>query len=343
MDKRKELILEVAIEDYIDTGAAVSSKGILNSRDFDVSSATIRNELSCLEREGFLSSLHTSSGRVPTDKGYRFYVDKFLDGNSLNENSRNLLLNAYDDLSDDIDIVLKKTTEVLSELTSCCSLVIAPDFSRTIIKMIKVVLINVYKIMVLVHTAGGEAKDVFFETDNALDDDSVRKISIMLQNAIQDKSIEELICCDVEDLIGYMGQYRELLEKTLSSLIDVGKNMSNHTDIYKTGTSKLMEYDDLSDISELKGIVEVLEHEKSLLNVLNTNESRQKDVSFLIGSESNDKRMAGCSVAEADFSQNGVEGRIVLVGPKRIRYDEVKKILSEAKNAVEERFIKRGN
>jgi heat-inducible transcriptional repressor len=338
MNDRESNILESVVNDYIDTGIAVSSKRIQQNYGFDISSATIRSELSKLETDGYLTHLHTSSGRVPSDKGYRFYVNNVIKGKLLPEKYNSNITSLYPEIKKDLDTVLKTTSQILADYTNCFCLVTAPDVQESIIKMIKVVLINIHQLIVVMLTNAGKSVDYSIDVEEDINEEDLNKITDLLKTKFVDKSYVDLTNIDAKTIANELPNYKNIVEKICKIVCSRDLSDKDSKRVFKKGTSNLVSYSDFNNIEELKLLVSFIDEEKSLLDLIATQKTiSDNDVQFLIGSESNDNRLKNCTIAQATYEdKNHNKGNLCLVGPKRIKYGTVSSLLKTVSGSINE-------
>ncbi|HAR62449.1 MAG: heat-inducible transcription repressor HrcA [Candidatus Margulisiibacteriota bacterium] len=328
MDKRKNSILQAVINSYIDSGNAISSSKLAQDYGFHVSPATIRSELALLETEGYLTHPHTSSGRVPTDKGYRFYVDNYVKSHLTPNDTRTEVIKTYKDLFNDISLILEQTAYILAELTNCFCFISMPDMRHSIIKMIKVILLNVHQILVVILMDTGISKDFLINGSEKIDDADLDQISNLLHKTFLDKSFAELENLELKKMLGELPGHKKLLEKTFQVIKNAGAYLKERPTIFKKGASNLMIYNhDFSCIEDLRGIVEVIEQEKTLANLIFEKNTTADEVNFTIGSENNENRLRSCTMAQVSYTVNDNEGDVVVIGPRRLKYMNISTVL----------------
>lgn len=338
MENRKLSILKAVINSYIDTGCAVGSDKLSKGFDFGVSPATIRGDLALLEQEGYLTHQHTSAGRVPTDKGYRYYVDHFLNTDQQSNPTYAALqvLRIYKDVFNDISLILSRTADVLSEITNCFCMVSMQDLSRSSIKMIKLILLNVHQVLVILLMNAGVSKDYVLNIDDGLDEGMIDRISYLLTQTLKDKTFNEISEQNFTEMVRQIPDHRQLVSQLYHSIKSTVQLLQAEPEIYKKGTSKLMKYNhDFSGIEEMTHIIELLEAENELAQLLIQSKDDSSRVNFVIGDEMIDDRLKNCAVGKIKYNFFQNQGDVIVLGPRRLRYAEVSNVLNSAAQSLD--------
>jgi heat-inducible transcriptional repressor len=327
LDDRKSRILQSLVEEHIRTGEPVSSQAILDHSDLDVSSATIRNELAALEGYGFITQPHTSSGRVPTRQGYRYYVDHGSPGH-LRVATHARIEAFFADVHREVSRLLKETSGLLTDLTRLPAVVIGPE--RTVEALHTVHLVRLGGPVVLVVTvaeSGGVGQQIVslgFEPSEQQLEEAERVIEAVYRGRPRPEVTddERLSAADVPDVVRrIVGPVHEELQGIQSS----------HRDLFVGGTSQLAElWADLATVQEMLGL---LERESELQMMLG--DDTTEGTTVRIGGEFGDEM--DVAVVSAPFGSNQT-GRLGVIGPMRMDYRRAIRVVEEVGEGLEERL-----
>lgn len=326
MDERKIRILQAIIDDYINTGEPVGSRTIAKKYDLGISSATIRNEMSDLEEMGYLIQLHTSSGRIPSDKGYRLYVDNLIQVPQLTLGEE-LVIKKYliDAATYEVDKIMKQTASVLSNLTGLASIVNTPSLQRSYIKSITLHSIDKTNILLTIITDSGVIQQRILRTSKEVKDDLITKLNLLLSNALKGVTIDDISHKLIEELkIGFSGHediFVHLFQSVKESLEELGLSK-----IYIQGAINILNYPEYQDIDKAKSFLTFMENENYLKSLLNINDK----FSIVIGSENDIEEAQECAIITTSYGIAGrTLGTIGIIGPTRIHYSKVISILNK--------------
>ena len=317
MKERLSLILKAVIEAYVDAGEPVSSKLILERSDLNVSSATVRNDLAQLEREGYLEQPHTSAGRVPTEKGYRYYVDYLLNAPALSIERAAVIEEAMMDPSGNVDEFLKHALSRFSEITGYTAAAVMAHSDED--RIIKVELIRTADdcLNLVAITRSGTVKNSFCRFYFLADDEEILSLSNVLNGFLGDVSFASLTDEDFADL----EQQLSALHENWCFLAGIVKNMVNsirNPKVFVSGQSNLLSHPEFYEVHKVQNLLNFLSHEDEIRNLLQSQSGEELSIS--IGSE-----IAGLDLSDMGLiikkygSRSGV-GAISLFGPKRMDY-----------------------
>jgi heat-inducible transcriptional repressor len=319
--ERKHLILNTAIQHYIETAEPVGSKLLVDRYKFNLSSATIRSELNELEREGYLSHVHTSSGRVPTDKGYRFYVDNIVPRAKTAVPTQLQLQLQQANLN--LQGVLANVSEVMSSLIDYTTIVLTPDLYQETLKTAHLILVDLDKVLVvLLHSAGINSEHLLQLSDK-IDQENLDKIAKLLSRKLEGKPVYELnedfvlsLSRELPDLVDEL----KSLSKAVSQLRQSNQKRQN---LLTKGMSNMIKLPEFKNIELTQRVLSLLEESKVLVNVL-TEFSKQSPCQVVIGQETNVESLAECSLIVSQIGhETEPQGVIGILGPKRMAYTHV--------------------
>lgn len=320
MDERKTRILYSIIQDFICTGEPVGSRTLSRKYDFGVSSATIRNEMSDLEELGFLEQVHTSSGRKPSNKGYRLYVDKLMKLSKISEEEEKYIKSDLDDLDIfDIENVLKSKLALISKLTNLACVLKIPPVIKNSIKSVKFVRIDSENILAVIITNEGTIRNNVIKVNSNLSNDSIEKISKIVNENLVYQTIEEIDLDFLKQINSAVGIDICFLEQIFSSLFSFDGNC------YVEGVNNVLNYREFSDINKLRDFLSFLDNRVLFDSLLNC---CRDDIEIRIGEENYIEEANSYSVVLGNYKKGGkVLGTIGIIGPTRMDYPKIVSIL----------------
>ena len=322
LDERKIKILNAIIQTYLETGEPVGSRTISRFTDLKLSSATIRNEMSDLEEMGYILQPHTSAGRIPSDKGYRFYVDNLMKVKSEEVVRQNEMMVQK---VDKLEQVLKQVVKLLATNTNYASLITAPQSQKNKLKFIQLTRVNEEQILAVMMLEGNIIKNKILTVDELVEEEEVVKLNLLLNTYLQGLSLQEINM----ELLQTMKRQAQGHRKIISDLIDTiveAIQEEDDTEIYTSGTTNLLKYPELADREKAGQLLYTLEEKQGLNERITAgeNDENKHGIQVYIGSESPVQSMKDCSIVTATYElEEGVQGTIGIIGPKRMDYKKV--------------------
>lgn len=330
MEKRKIEILDAIINSYINLPNPVGSRTISKDFDLGVSSATIRNEMADLEDLGYLNKPHTSAGRIPSDKAYRFYVDKIQSKKKpykeINSDLQKLLFENVTDLDD----LFKNTARLLAEITSCTSYVVSSKKPDTKIKFIELISLNEYNVLLLIVGNKGVVKKEIIVLDYKISEESVKMISEELNKEMMNIDFEEINGLKVT-LTGDMTYYKDFISEVIKRASSFNQKISE-VSLYYDGLTNILNYQEYWNIEKAREFMSFIEDKEAILKMLKGLEDNRDsyDVEVIIGKENRDELMKQNSMIRALYKpKNNRFGQIGIIGPVRMDYEKHIKTVKE--------------
>ena len=323
LDERKTKILNAIIRNYLETGEPVGSRTISKYTDLNLSSATIRNEMADLEELGYILQPHTSAGRIPSDKGYRFYVDHLMEEKNREVDDMKQFVIEH---TEKMEQVLQKVAKVLAANTNYATMVSAPSYHRNKVKFIQLSNVDEEQILAVIVTEGNMVKNKIIPVSEPLDNETMLKLNILLNSNLNGLALEEINLATIAKLKGQAGIHSDIVSNVLDTL---GETMGQDEDIkiYTSGTTNLFKYPELSDSAEKASeLISTFEEKQQLASLVTENllDEENTGIQVYIGNESPIQTMKDCSVVTATYELGeGVRGTIGIVGPKRMDYEKV--------------------
>ena len=340
LDERKVKILNAIIQTYLNTGEPVGSRTISKFTDLNLSSATIRNEMADLEELGFIIQPHTSAGRIPSDKGYRFYVDNLKDKIAEVDGMKEMMI----EKADKVDQLLKQVAKLLAANTNYASLISSPQYKRNKLRFIQLSLVEATQILVVLMLDGNVIKNKLITTETEILPEDVVKLNLVLNTFLQGLSLQEINM----ELIGQLKRQADGHNKVINDIIDAiaaAIQEEDDVEIYTSGTTNLFKYPELCDTQKASELIYALEEKKALTELvteeLERDDKEKNAIQVYIGSESPVGTMKDCSIVTATYElEEGVHGTIGIIGPKRMDYKKVVGNLQTMMNQLDEIFKK---
>ena len=323
LDGRKVTILTAIIKTYLETGEPVGSRTISKYTDLNLSSATIRNEMSDLEELGYIVQPHTSAGRIPSDKGYRFYVDQIMQEKEEEFTEiKELMLKRVDR----VELLLKQMARILAQNTNYAALISAPQYHRNKLKFIQLSKVDDGKLLVVIVVEGNMIKNTMIPISQQLSDEGLLNLNILLNNALNGLTIEEINLDVISRLKEQAGIHSEVVDRVLNEVAEAIRADDDDLQIYTSGATNIFKYPELSDgemASRLIGTLEQKELLQELVDDVNSSES-SSGIQVYIGEEAPVQTMRDCSIVTANYELGeGLRGTIGIIGPKRMDYEKV--------------------
>ena len=341
LDERKEKILKAIIQTYLETGEPVGSRTISKYSDLNLSSATIRNEMSDLEEMGYIVQPHTSAGRIPSDKGYRFYVDQIIkEKDSHVSQMQELMIQRVDRM----ELLLKQLAQLLAANTNYTTLISGPSYHQSKLKFIQLSRVEEKKLLVVIVVEGNIIRNSFVTLEEGLSDEEILNMNILLNNSLNGLTIKEINLGVITKLKEQAGSHRKVVDLVLSEVSEAIQAQDEDLQIYTSGATNIFRYPELSDTEKASGLLSTLEQKELLKGLFEGQEQNEgadpgTEIQVYIGDELPVQTMKDCSVVTANYVLgDGLRGTIGIVGPKRMDYEKVVSTLRNLVNQLNETF-----
>lgn len=322
LSERKVKILQAIIRNYLETGEPVGSRTISKYTDLNLSSATIRNEMSDLEEMGYILQPHTSAGRIPSDKGYRLYVDTMMEQKDREiEEMKEVMVQKEDKM----DQLLKQVAKLLAVNTNYASMITTPTIHTNKLKFIQLSRVDVNQLLAVVVVEGNVIKNNIIHTAEELDDETLLKLNILLNTHLNGLALEEINLGMISSLKQQAGIHSEIVADVIDAIAE-SIHAEEDLEVYTSGANNILRYPELADQQKASSIINTFE-EKQLLTELvqeNLSDDNNTGIQVYIGEETPIQSMKDCSVVTATYELGeGMRGTIGIIGPKRMDYDKV--------------------
>jgi len=348
LDERKLKILQAIIRNYLETGEPVGSRTISKYTDLNLSSATIRNEMADLEELGYIVQPHTSAGRIPSDKGYRLYVDKMMEEKEKELDSReqqlDQMMELLDKKVDKVETLLQNMARILAVNTNYAAMISGPQYHRNKLKFVQLSVVSGEQLLCVIVLEGNVIKNKIIDVSEELSDEDVLKLNIILNSSLTGCTIEEVNLSMIQKMAAQVGNKTQMLRNILDTIAEVVSE-EDELHIYTSGTTNIFKYPELSDSARASELISTFEEKELLTNLLNEDESDEsKKIKVYIGNETPVQTMKDCSVVTATYElEDGVRGTIGVIGPKRMDYDKVVETLKTVKEQLDSVYKKEDN
>ena len=341
LDDRKVTILKAIIKTYLETGEPVGSRTISKYSELKLSSATIRNEMSDLEEMGYIIQPHTSAGRIPSDKGYRFYVDQIMQEK---DNEVTELKYMMVQKVDKLELVLKKMAQVLAANTKYAAMISGPSYHKTKLKFIQLSKVEEHKLLVVVVVEGNIVKNTMIDIEEELGEQELLNLNILLNSSLNGLTIEEINLDIISRLKGDAGIHSQVVELVLNEVAEAIKAGGEDLQIYTSGATNIFRYPELSEGDKASKLIGTLEHKEVLqefVSEINGESSDDTGIQVYIGDETPVQSMKDCSVVTANYDLGGgLRGTVGIIGPKRMDYEKVLGTLRNLMSQLDAAFKK---
>lgn len=339
LDDRKWKIFNAIIKTYLETGEPVGSRTISKYADLNLSSATIRNEMADLEEMGLIIQPHTSAGRIPSDQGYRLYVDSLMEKQ---EQEVNEMKEMFIQKQDKMESVLKQVVKVLANNTNYATLISSPRYQRTKLKFIQLSIISKDQLLAVIVTEGNIVKNKMLHFEHGLDNEMVLKLNILLNSSLNGLTLEEINLSLIAKLKEQAGIHSEVVNGVLDAVAEAIQADEEY-EVYTSGATNIFKYPELSDSSRASELINAFEEKKELMSFINETmaDENSTGIQVYIGNEAPIETMRDCSVVTATYELGeGIQGRIGIIGPKRMDYEKVMDSLKTLKVQLDTIFNK---
>ena len=330
LSDRRQIVLRALIEEYIARALPVGSRTLVERYNLGISSATVRNELSLLEEMGYLAQPHTSAGRIPTDFGYRAFVDELL-SESDPDNGEDALARELRESASDLDDLMDRTSQALARFTDCMTLLVPPRILSVDIRLVNLVLLTPHRLLIVIVTEDGQVFDRQMDLPRDYSQDEIGKTQEALNNILVGTSLSST---SGELPLGASGVHDDLFRMVMAEILACLKDQ-NAIKAHPLGISHLLGKPEFSDSSCLMPVLEELEGDTMLLRVFNDAAASEEPV-VRIGHENDSEALSSVSLIANRFGEAEHSGLILIVGPTRMDYSQVLKAVRAARNVLKD-------
>lgn len=344
LDERKMKILKAIISTYLETGEPVGSRTIAKDSDLHLSSATIRNEMADLEELGYILQPHTSAGRIPSDLGYRYYVDRLMEEresefiNRENEyrQERQKLLQKMDRMEE----VLKNVADVLAANTNYASLITTPQIKESKLKFIQLSMVDSRRLLAVIVVGNDTVKNLLMNIEEPLTNDEILKLNILLNSFLQGLTLNDINLELVHTMKVQAGMHASILEGIFNGIVEA-IHEADDMEIYTSGATNMLNYPELVSQEHTRALLDTLVEKKALVKLVDDTVKHEEKhgIQVYIGNETPVQSLKDCSIVTATYElEEGGTGTIGIIGPKRMDYRKVVNTLKNLTDDLDEIF-----
>ena len=333
MDERKKKVLHAIIEDYIANAEPVGSRAVAKKYGLGVSPATIRNEMSDLEELGFIEQPHTSAGRVPSDKGYRYFVDHLMSRATLTHLEMDAVRRAFSVQMAEMDDFMRSCCNLIAKLTNYTTMVSAPRHSQGTLQKLQLVAVNDYQVLVVMISSTGLVRHKLINVNQPLAPDLLSRLEVLANARLIGREISELNYQYIQTVLSDIEHHQRRRDEATELLKQVLLQSGEHK-VFTGGALNMLSQPEFRDPGRLRNIFELLEEDNRISELLATGrveagrEQAAAEVSVAIGAELDDADMQDCSLVVAHYYIDGEQaGSIGVLGPKRMSYPKTMSLM----------------
>ncbi|NLM05275.1 MAG: heat-inducible transcription repressor HrcA [Clostridiales bacterium] len=334
LNERKIKVLQAIIQDYIETAEPVGSRTLSKKHNLGVSPATIRNEMSDLEELGYLVQPYTSAGRIPSDKGYRIYVDNFMEIKMIaylqRKNIKKKLLEQFGE----VEQLLQHSAKIISQLTNYTSAVLTPQIKNDKIKRIQLVPIDKYNLIAVMITDTGNIKSPLVNVPDGVEYDEAEKLSNLLNDKLQDKSIKDVEINILDNLELELYELNNIIETVVPKIFNFLEGLDD-VELFLSGTTNIFNFPEYNDIIKAKTFLTMLEEKEIMTDLISS--TKNDGISISIGSENLHQEAKDCSLVTATYKiDDNIIGKLSVIGPTRMDYSNVVSVVKQVSQYINE-------
>lgn len=343
LDQRKQTILNAIIRTYLETGEPVGSRTISKYTDLNLSSATIRNEMSDLEELGFIVQPHTSAGRIPSDKGYRYYVDSLVQEKTREVSAMNSLMIARTNRMEEL---LKQVVRFLANQTNYTTMISAPTYKGNKVKFIQLSRVSPMQLLNVVVIEGNVVKNHIIDLTEPIDEETVLKLNLLLNTRLNGLTLAEINLGLISNIKEEAGGHAAVINDVLDTIAEVIRaETDENMQIYTSGANNIFRYPELAGSESARRLITTIEDKSNLRDFVMETENKEggdeNGIQVYIGDEGPVESMKDCSVVTATYDLGeGLQGTIGIIGPKRMDYEKVMSNLKEVRKSLNDIFSK---
>ena len=337
LDERKLKILQAIIKNYLETGEPVGSRTISKFTDLKLSSATIRNEMADLEEMGYILQPHTSAGRIPSDKGYRLYVDTMMEAKDQEvEEMKSLFI----EKADRMENLLEQMTKLLAVNTNYAAMVTTPMYRSRKIKFLQLTEVDENQLLAIIVIEGNIIKNKMITTEVPVKKEIVLKLNILLNTYLQGLDLSEINLDVIQQIKMQSDGFGSIVNDILDAIAQaIGEE--DKVKVYTSGATNMLKYPELGDNHHVSQLLYTLEEKKEITELMRKESEDSNEIQVYIGKENTVESMKDCSVVTATYElTDGVYGKIGIVGPKRMDYEKVVSTLKTIRTQLDEIYKK---
>jgi heat-inducible transcriptional repressor len=339
LNERKMQILKTLIDDYVQTAQPVGSRTISKKYELGLSSATIRNEMADLEEMGYISQPHTSAGRVPSDKGYRFYVDHLMQAHTLAIEEIQQIRSAMESKMNEINALVSRASNIISMVTGYTAIATSPNLNKVMLKTVQIVPVDDKKALVVVVSSGGIVNNKVVRLNSETSPDILLRLSNYLHDKLNGLVIENIQLPEVEDIVLETGVASETAISVLEGLSQCMHGIEQSELIMK-GTMNLLNHPEFSDLLKVREVLELF-NDQDVIKAMMKSAMKNHDLNVQIGKENEVETMHDCSLVTAAYRLRNTDvGAFGIIGPTRMSYAKVVSAMRYIQKLVNDEILR---
>ncbi len=324
LNQREKAILRSIVQQFILTATPVGSRNITKKYDIGFSPATVRNVMADLEDSGFINHPHTSAGRVPTDKGYRYYVDSLMDIDKLNTKERGLIENSFSEIIDEADELVKVTSKLLSSITRQIACVTYPNLESGILAKIQIISLTSTRILVVISIKSGLVKTITMELETELKESQLESVQNLLNEKLSGLSLDEIRNTFKERFIDANEDQKPIIRLFVDSVDKLFKDDFKSERLIVTGAKNIIQQPEFENPENFQSIIELIEDKDVIIHIMEkSSELKKEEVYISIGSENLEKKLKEYSFVSKEYKFGETSGTLGIIGPKRMEYSKI--------------------
>ncbi|MBQ3185202.1 MAG: heat-inducible transcription repressor HrcA [Firmicutes bacterium] len=337
LSERKLKILQAIIADFIRTAEPVGSRTLSKNYDLGISPATIRNEMSDLEELGYLTHPHTSSGRVPSEKAYRLYVNQMMNKHELTIEQKSSIAAQLNDNVTELENMVQRAAHVLSEITNLTAFAMTPRKDLDTLKYINLLPVDDYTAVLMLVSESGKVSNKAVRFDKAVSEETLRILAKTMTYNYRGKTLSEALTQDIIEDVQTDAEAMGMLENNIKpSFVKTLEDMLN-VNLYMDGLTNIFSLPEYNDLDKARMFLEMVNKKEDFTKTLI---NRENGVIITIGNENQDELLSDCSVITATYHVNGKQlGKIGVIGPTRMQYDEVTSVIEYLTDNISKAFM----
>ncbi|HEY4567193.1 heat-inducible transcriptional repressor HrcA [Planococcaceae bacterium Storch 2/2-2] len=338
LTSRQLLILQLTVNDFIESAQPVGSRQLSKKPEAPFSPATIRNEMADLEEMGFLEKTHSSSGRIPSEKGYRFYVDHLMRPVHLEDSEVTYVRSLFQREIVESEELIRNTASILSDLTSYTAVLLGPDHSMHTVKQFDVVSLNNEQAVAIIVTDTGRVESRTFDVPNHLDVSDIEKLVNILNDRLVGTPLSQLHYKLQTEVYSLLERHIERVDEWYRVLVEA-MTVDQKSELFFSGKLNMMKQPEFHDLEKVEVLFSLMDRSTPATTFFRGNE---RGIHVRIGSENEHDAMEDCSIITADYTAGtGMDGAIAIIGPKRMDYERVVSILDVISHQLSDQFERR--
>ena len=323
LNEREKNILRYIIQQFILTASPVGSRNIARRYNVGFSPATIRNIMSDLEESGYINHPHTSAGRIPTDKGYRFYVDTLMDIQELRNSEKGLINKGLETNILETDELLRITSVLLSSITKQLACVSYPKLETGSLEKLQIISLSSTRILVVISIKAGLVKTITLELTSEINPNQIESVQRLLNEKLSGLTFNEIRATFTERLKDIEEDHKPIIRLFIDSLDKIFKDVRKTDNLFITGAKNVIKQPEFESPENFQSVIELIEDKDIIIHILDKYETFDNQVFISIGSENENKKLDEYSLVTKEYQLGDISGTLGVIGPKRMEYPKV--------------------